>query len=100
MSDVQVGVRLLDYVNQLTTVVMGLSTASSSAHAAADMFAGDGFYSGRAEAELCQFYASLAANVDKLTFFESVAIQYLQKVFETFSEADQELALTTWLDGL
>jgi hypothetical protein len=62
--------------------------------------AGDeGFYDGEARPEMKQFYDGYAADIDKLSYFESVAGHYLTLVFDDFTFTDQDLAaiVTAWL---
>ena len=92
MADVLVGAVVLEYANRLTAISQLVETASLTAHQMADSFTGEeGFYDGEARVELKQFYESYAANLDKLAYLESVASQYLGKVFEQFGFTDEEL---------
>jgi len=100
-SDVEVGVLLLEYADRITEIIGKLSDALQSAQTAADMFARADFYQGQAQPEMEMFFQSYAANIDKLSFFEMAAQQFLGQVFSEFITTDEELAavLASFLDG-
>jgi hypothetical protein len=100
MSDLAVGVQLLEYMDQVNTIVTTLAGAAESAHVAAGLLAGeDGFYDGRARAEMKLFYEAWAAQVDKLMGFQSVAAQFLKTAFDEFGANEEDLnrIILAWL---
>ncbi len=101
MSDIQVGVVLLEYADRLSAISQLLMNASATAHEAVNLLTGDeGFYDGEARPEMKLFYESYAANIDKLLNLESVGAQYLRKVFDDFVDVDDQLAVVqAWLEG-
>ena len=94
---------MLVYATRINTVLMKLSDASVAASTAKTGFNWDGeFYDGRAAAEIRTFFDSYLAHLDKLVFFESVASQFLVKVFQEITSTDQGLAgeiAAAWLGG-
>ena len=92
VSDVEVGLQLFDYMEQVNSIMTVLSEGSLSAQQAAVLVAGEaGVYEGRAADELAQFCVSYSANIDKLCMLYSVTVGYLGKIFEVFVNTDEEL---------
>ncbi len=101
MSDIQVGVTVIDYQLRLSLIMAKLQSASQHAHTAAGYLPLEsGFYDGEARAEMKLFFDAFAANVDKLVGLTSAAAGYLVKVMETFSEEDKKLAAQVWAEGV
>ena len=100
MTDVQTGVQLFDYKVRLTGVTTKLQTASEHARVAASNFGLEqGFYDGKARAEMKLFFESYSAHVDKLVMLTAAASDYIDKVLATFDDADKQLIVDAWLEG-
>jgi hypothetical protein len=97
VSDVEVGIQLVEYSNWINSMVIpSLSTAVDEAQAACDLLsgaAGDPIYQGRAADQLSMFYTNMLAHAQKLVYFHTVAAKFLANAYEAFDFTDQQLAV-------
>lgn len=93
MPDLQVGESLMSTSLKVSEIQVVLQDAVDAAVAADSMVNAQEIYKGAAEAELSIFYSQYALNVQKLTYYYSLALQYLKKVVEVMEFTDDEMAL-------
>jgi hypothetical protein len=93
MSDIEVGVKLLEYAGRFSTVIGPfLQTAVTESQAAAALLGSDPVYRGRAGDELAQFFSSYVAHAQKIAYFVTVASKFLGNAFQEFDFTDSQLA--------